>query len=132
MAHHQPQKRPVQVTDARGQNLTSFAEGRIDRVAVPADGKWHLVASGAPAVRLQALAARKGIVYTTTLSGGDVADGGPVDAASLAHAWPLAAGAPYTLTLNVPADVFVAVDPDAPENLAAPIVAVAQTQTAAV
>jgi len=128
MAHN---KRPLQVTDANGNTMTSFAEGRIDRVAVPDDGKWHRVSSGAPAVRLHVFQARKGVVYTTTLSGGAVADGGAVDADSLAHALPLAAGpAPYTLLFNLPADVFLAVDPDAASNLAAPLVGAAQTQVA--
>lgn len=130
MGQHQ-QKRPLQVTDSRGQSMTSFAEGRIDRVAVPADGNWHLVASGAPVVRLHVFMARKGVLYTTSLAGGAVTDGSPADDASKAHSLPLAASvAPYTLTFNVPADVYVTVDPDAPDGLSDPVVGVAQTQVA--
>jgi len=126
MAQAQSNKRPVQAVDAGGRSITTFAESLIGRMPVPADGKWHRVAADCPAVRLHVFGGRNGVLYTTSLSGGAVVDGAPVDAASIAHSIPLAAGAPYTLTFNVPAEVFVCADPDA-AGPNAPIVGVVQS-----
>lgn len=122
----QSNKRPVQALDAGGRTITTFAESLIDRVAVPADGKWHLVASDSPAVRLKVMGGRNGVLYTTSLSGGSVTNGAAVDAGSIAHSSPLEAGGTFTLTFNVPAEVFVCADPDA-AGPNAPLVVVTQS-----
>lgn len=122
----QNHKRPVQASDALGRPLTTLAEGTIQRVPVAADGAWHRVAAGVEAVRLHVFPTRKGVLYTTSKASA-VQDGDPVDADTVAASLPLAAGGTFLLTFAGGGDVFLAVDPDAEANLAAPLVGVVQS-----
>lgn len=122
----QTPKRPLQASDALGRPLTTLAEGSIQRVALPDDGHWHRVVAGAEAVRLHIFPSRKGVLYTTSKAAA-VQDGDPVDADTIATSLPLAAGGTFLLTFAGPGDVFVAVDPDAAANMAAPLVGVVQS-----
>ncbi|WP_375453451.1 hypothetical protein [uncultured Methylobacterium sp.] len=124
----QNQKRPVQVTDARGEGLTSFAEGAISRFAVPNDGKWHRVPQASHALRLHVFPARAGVVYTNSKSAPVLE--GDARAAHLDVSIPLAPGGTFTLTFADPTEVFVSVDPDAADGLAPPILGVVQSQMA--
>lgn len=109
--------RPVQGYDNFGKPLTTHAEGGpIQRVPVPADGKWHKVATldGKARVRVLPLSddgkALKGVLYTHEKASPGIAEGAPL-AAHKATSEPWPAGAFYPLDSAFSLDLYFAADP---------------------
>lgn len=124
-------KRPLQAVDANSNPLTSFAEGPINRLQIPAAGVWHAIPVTSLSVRLHVLPSRAGLLYSTSAAAA-LSDGDPVDADTIATSAPLAAGGTYTLTFVGigPHEVFVARDPDAPDQASAPVLCIVQSAAA--
>lgn len=120
----QQHRLPKQASDNLGRTLTAVAEGTINRMPVPSDGKWHRIPQASLALRLHVFAGRKGVLYTHSKAA-PVLDGDPVSPDTIATSLPIAADRVFVLTFTEPSDVFLAADPDG--TGADPIVGVVQS-----